>query len=510
MKSDKLITAIATLTVALLFSAMAGLNIANGQVPSIPMVLAGQAIGALDGFTVVARIGAYESHPATVKDGQYVLSVAPPSDSYIGKPVRIFLEGVEANEQVPYSPGVNHFNHNLTFPYIPEATLTAIYTGSIRTTGATLPSDAILVARVGDYQSQPAKIEGQGFTDLLIATKQVRLINIPVEFFLNGASPIAPPQSVFEPGTRKSVTLVFEDIPTIAATPAPTHTSTYTPASTATATSTAIPTITPTPNSGTSVHVIMQDIGGSGKYAFSPSEMSFKVGERVTFTLTSETEFHTFEVDELDIYVEVDAGETVTFEFLFDKAGTYELVCTPHSAQGKIGTITVTSATDISTPTQTPTATNMLISTQMPTLTSTPTPTNTATPTSTATPTPTATPTSTATPTETPTMTPTPTDTPVPTATATHTPLPTDTPAPTSTPEPTVTPVPPTQTPVIIVVTATPEPDVDAVQDDAPSGGGCNSVGVVPVGTAAANLMLLLAPLGIIGGVRYRRRVNKQ
>ncbi len=143
--------------------------------------------------------------------------------------------------------------------------------------------------------------------------------------------------------------------------------------------------------------------------------------------------------------------------------------------------------TPIATDTPTPTAT----ATATPTIT--PTPTNTPTPTATATHTPTAT------PTETPTMTPTPTETPIPTATATHTAVPTDTPAPTATPEPTATAVPPTQTPVIIVVTATPGAD-------AASGGGCNSVGGVPVGAAMINLLLMVAPVGIIGGVRWRRK----
>ena len=92
---------------------------------------------------------------------------------------------------------------------------------------------------------------------------------------------------------------------------------------------------------GTPVSVAMQDIGGAGEYAYTPSEMSFSAGETVTFTLTSETEFHTFEVDDLDIYVEVDAGDTQTYTFTFDNPGTYELICTPHSAQGMIGTITV-------------------------------------------------------------------------------------------------------------------------------------------------------------------------
>ena len=92
---------------------------------------------------------------------------------------------------------------------------------------------------------------------------------------------------------------------------------------------------------GTPISVAMQDIGGSGEYAYSPSEMTFSAGETVTFTLTSETEFHTFEVDDLDIYWEVDAGDTQTFTFTFENAGTYELICTPHNAQGMIGTITV-------------------------------------------------------------------------------------------------------------------------------------------------------------------------
>ena len=144
-----------------------------------------------------------------------------------------------------------------------------------------------------------------------------------------------------------------------------------------------------------------------------------------------------------------------------------------------------------------PTATPTPVATDTPTPTATATATNT--PTITPTPTETATPTNTPIPTETPTMTPTRTDTPVPTVTATHTAVPTDTPAPTSTPERTATAVPPTQTPVIVVVTATPS-------GDAPSGGGCNSVGAVPVGAGVANLLLLVAPVGIIGGAKRLRR----
>ena len=161
--------------------------------------------------------------------------------------------------------------------------------------------------------------------------------------------------------------------------------------------------------------------------------------------------------------------------------------------------------------------------TPMPTATPTPTATATQTPTPTITPTPTQTPTSTSTPTPTATATntPIPTATPTPTATATHTPNLTATPAPTATPVlptptpeivivvvtatpahtpiPSATPVLPTPTPHVIYITATPAPD-------APSGGGCNSAGPMPAGTGAANLLFMIAPLAIIGGVKWRRR----
>ena len=152
-----------------------------------------------------------------------------------------------------------------------------------------------------------------------------------------------------------------------------------------------------------------------------------------------------------------------------------------------------------------PTATPTPLPTNTPTPTITPTatsaPTITPTPTQTATATNTPIPTDTLTATPSPTTTPIPTDTPVPTATATHTAVPADTPAPTSTPEPTEPPVPPTQPAAVVVVVVTATPSAVG-----PSGSGCNSAGVVPAGTAAANLLFVVAPLAIIGSVRLRRR----
>ena len=90
---------------------------------------------------------------------------------------------------------------------------------------------------------------------------------------------------------------------------------------------------------GTKVTVTNQDVGGSGSYAFNPSILKFKVGEKVTFTLKAETEFHTFTVEELGIDASVGAGESETLNFTFDRAGEFKLICLAHPQM--TGTITV-------------------------------------------------------------------------------------------------------------------------------------------------------------------------
>lgn len=181
----------------------------------------------------------------------------------------------------------------------------------------------------------------------------------------------------------------------------------------------------------------------------------------------------------------------------------------------------------VPTPTPTPTATLTSTPTSTPTPTHTPTPTLTPTPTHTHTPThiPTLTPTLTHTPSTTdtpiPTRTPSATATPIPTATPpppTHTPIPTATPAPTDAPAPpahtdaptaapalAAAPEPPTQTPAVVVVVVTATPSADA-----PSGGGCGFALGAPAGTAAGNMLLMAAPLSIIGGINWRRRRERQ
>ena len=92
---------------------------------------------------------------------------------------------------------------------------------------------------------------------------------------------------------------------------------------------------------GTAFAVSLQDPGGSGEYIFDSEDLTFSVGETVNFTLTSETEFHTFTIDELDLYETADAGESYEFTITFETAGTYRLYCVPHETLGMIGEVTV-------------------------------------------------------------------------------------------------------------------------------------------------------------------------
>ena len=90
---------------------------------------------------------------------------------------------------------------------------------------------------------------------------------------------------------------------------------------------------------GRLVEVQMLDAGEN--YVYEPADLTFKVGERITFKITSETEFHTFTIDELDLYETADAGESYEFTITFDTAGTYRLYCVPHETLGMIGEVTV-------------------------------------------------------------------------------------------------------------------------------------------------------------------------
>lgn len=223
------------------------------SVPPLPMTLLGQAAAAPDGFSLVARIGTYESLPAPITSGRYLLKIAPPNSAFVNEQISLFLEGVEANERILYTPGATQFQFNLTFPQIPEATLTptpvpvlpAIYAGNIVVAGFAVTPDMVVVARIGPtFQTAPAAIlpDGSGdFVGLVLAPTDESLIGQPVEFFLNGVPSTPPAHGVFEPGSTQNVSLVFQNV---LPTPSPTPIATETPVP---------PTATPVPPTETPV-----------------------------------------------------------------------------------------------------------------------------------------------------------------------------------------------------------------------------------------------------------------
>ena len=232
-------------------------------IPQIPMVVTGQAVGAPDGFKVVARIvkraAVYESEPGEVEDERYFVTVGPPDSRFISEEIVFYLEGVEANERLQHAPGVNQFNFDLTFEEIPVATLTptpvpvlpATFAGTIVVAGQAVTSDMVLIVRIGDYESPPAAILENGeFVNLVIITEDEDLIGAPVEFFLNGEASTPPAIGVFEPGARRVVDLVFGEVPP---TETPLPTSTPPPTATPEPSATPVPTETPVPPTATVV-----------------------------------------------------------------------------------------------------------------------------------------------------------------------------------------------------------------------------------------------------------------
>ncbi len=95
------------------------------------------------------------------------------------------------------------------------------------------------------------------------------------------------------------------------------------------------------PGPASEVTVKLNDAGGRGPFVFDPVDLSFSAGEVVSFSFVGEAVFHTFTVEELGIDVDVNGGETVEFDFTFDRPGTFTLICIPHQALGMVGTITV-------------------------------------------------------------------------------------------------------------------------------------------------------------------------
>ncbi len=214
-------------------------TVASGAPPPLPQAFAGDVsvpgASVPDGTTVVARIGEeYESEPAIIDDGSYFLKITPPSGSFAGSTINFFLGGeIEADETAIFTTGSVDFRFDLTFASLPAFTPTplpvvlapSIYSGAVVVAGAPVPEGALLIAKVGGYESFPGIISGSEYSGLVVAPTDEGLVGLPIEFFLNGHPSTPPSQGVFLPGKSSVVNLVFIGLPlqdpTSTATPEP-------------------------------------------------------------------------------------------------------------------------------------------------------------------------------------------------------------------------------------------------------------------------------------------------
>ncbi len=243
----------------------------SGSPPPGPELYSGTATvagePAPDGAEIVARIGdEYESDPVTVSGGMYSdLSITAPDASFRDRTINFFLDGVvQANEtarvtanQIPTI--IDDFP--LTFSQLPQPTPTptpvtvapTVFSGQIAAAGSGVPAGAVLVARIGDYTSEPARIDGESYSHLIVDPKGETYVGMSVTFELNGVAASSPTDVVFQPDMFDTANLIFTGLPTPTPVP-PTATPVPPTATPVPPTATPVPpTATPVPPTATPV-----------------------------------------------------------------------------------------------------------------------------------------------------------------------------------------------------------------------------------------------------------------
>ena len=340
-----------------------------------------------------------------------------------------------------------------------------IYFGDAIVGGVPVPDGHTIVGRVGDYESKPVTVSEGQYVALSVAA-ELSLAGQTITFFLGDVQ--ADQTDIYRPGgipvIKRNFTLTFPSLP--APTPEPTAIPTNTPATPPTPTVPQTLPPSPTPQvaepmvfasglvfiRGTSEaptdSILVARIGDSYQ-----SEPAAAIAEDGTYGgLVVDPGDTSFEGSEIRFFLNGIPARTTAVYQSGKLERTFDILFTDYPTP---------------LPTHTPIPTNTTI----------PTPTNTPAPTPTDTPVP-------------PTSTPAPTQTPIPT------PVPTNTPAPSPTSAPVPTPVPATAQPA-------PTPTVTAPVEES---GGCFSVAEVSPLTGAVNALLMIAPLGLIFGLRSARR----
>jgi heme/copper-type cytochrome/quinol oxidase subunit 2 len=65
----------------------------------------------------------------------------------------------------------------------------------------------------------------------------------------------------------------------------------------------------------------------AGQFAYSPSELNVRPGDRVNIQLVSTDVVHGLYVDGYDIFVQADPGQTKTLSFIADRPGSFRFRC---------------------------------------------------------------------------------------------------------------------------------------------------------------------------------------
>ena len=123
-----------------------------------------------------------------------------------------------------------------------------------------------------------------------------------------------------------------DDEPT--ATPRPAATNTPTAEATQ-------PPATQPPDGGTTTGEVVNITLTENPYTFQPDGVDLKVGTTYALTFNAPNELHTFTVDDLNLDINISAGEAVVFEFTPTQAGTFDLICLPHEVLGMVGEVRV-------------------------------------------------------------------------------------------------------------------------------------------------------------------------
>ncbi len=350
-----------------------------------------------------------------------------------------------------------------------------IYSGAVQVGDAPAPDGYSVYAQVEDYRSESVTVSNGRYGPLNVLPGEGRNYeNKTIMFYLDGEP--ATQTDVFRrtnlPIIKSNFDLTFAKLPE--PTPTPTAVPTDTPTPTPTVPATATPTVA---NAMTFVSGFVVSVSGGPVPADGALVARIGSYESEPAALTPDGGFVGLLVDPGDVSL---IGQDVEFYLDGHKART----TVPFESGGFERQFDIVF---VGLPQVEPTATH----TPMPTSTQPPSPTPTpAPPTATPVPPPTATP------------VPPPTSTPVPPPTATPVPPPTSTPV----PPPTATPVPPPTSTPVPPPTATPRAQAPSPPPDTgDSGGACGSVGPVSFGTGAANMALLLAPLGLAVGLRRLR-----